>query len=192
MASYKISVFGYEIDATCHELNDEQAEILLKEQGDNQDLSHLGYDIETTLKDFYLFQDNAWGVNKPLINDSLCFALSGADGEVMKEFSLNDITNQVEIDTNAKQRKLLILPGKSKKIFLLYYEINKGELFECNFESAELPRLEDISYSTGKIQHPDGNLIFLDQLFLQSKELTCSYDNNEVSGKSSFMKVWRP
>jgi hypothetical protein len=192
MASYKISVFGYEIDATCHELNDEQAEILLKEQGDNQDLSHLGYDIETKLKDFYLFQDNAWSVNRPLINEGLHFTLSREDAEVIKQFSLNEIPNQVEIDTNAKQRKLLILPGKSKKNYLLYYEINKGELFECSFESAEPPRLEDISYSTGKIQHPDGNLIFLDQLFLQGKELTCSYDNNEVSGKSSFMKVWRP
>ena len=131
-------------------------------------------------------------VNKPLINQSLGFILSSDTGEIIKEFNLTDITNHVEIDTSSKQSKFLITPQKSKKNYLLYYEINKGMLFDCIFEASKLPQLKDISYSTGKIQHPDGYIIFLDQLFLQGGALNFSYENNEVSGKSSFMKVWNP
>ena len=194
MSIYKLSVFGYEIDATCHELDSEQAKILLEEQTNSktEDLTQLGYNIENILKKFYLFQDNIWSINKPLINQSLGFILSSDTGVIIKEFDLKDITNHVEIDTSSKQRKFLITPRKSNKNYLLYYEINKGMLFDCIFEASKLPQLKDISYSTGKIQHPDGYLIFLDQLFLQGSTLNFSYENNEVSGKSSFMKVWNP
>ena len=191
---YKITIYGYEIDATCHELNQEQAVKLFDEQRKNNkdELSHLGYGVENVLQDFYLYEQNVWGVNRPLINDGLHFTLSSSDGGVLSEFRISEIVDQVEFDTHSKQQKFLIQPVKFQKNYLLYYEINKGEICECSIGSDEPPNLKAISYSTGKIQHPDGFILFLDKLYYEGKELSCSYENNEVSGKTTFMKIWKP
>ena len=187
---YSLEVSGYEIDATCHIMSDHQAKSLVNIKGELGDLSKLGYKIEEQFDNFYLFQDNEWSVNKPLINDEIRFHIIDSNGDQVLNFKLEEITDYIEINTNVNATKYVITPNKSKKNFLLYYEVNKGSLCEYLFQCNSSLKITDFSYLIGKIQHPDGYILFLDRLFYQGQELSISYGSNDVSGKSSFMQIW--
>jgi len=190
--SYKLLIYGFELNATCHVLTDEQASKInaIKQDLPGNDLKYLGYDIEQQLDDFYLFQHEKWSVSRPLINDVLSFSLQGESGSDIIEFSLEDMTDPFDIDHNCKPEKHIITPKKSKENALLFFELNKGNVCYYQLTADTAPAPENFSYIKGKIQTPDGYYEYLDKVLYKGRELEISFDEQEVRGKSTFMDLW--
>lgn len=190
----QLIVCGFELNATCHILTIEQSHTLIGIQkvDPKNNLNSIGYNIEQILQDFYLFQNNAWSISKPLINDALSFKLVDENKKIIENFSLTQMTNILDINHNIKLEKHVILPNKSKENVLLYYEENKGEICSFNILVDEIPSSKYFSYLKGKVQTPDGYFEYIASIYYNGEELVISYDNQDVDGKTSFMKLWMP
>ncbi len=190
----QLIVSGFELNATCHILTMKQSLRLIEIQKKNPkgNLSSIGYEIEQILQGFYLFQDNAWSISKPLINDALSFRLLDENENIIENFSLKQMTNILDVNHKIKLEKYVILPNKSKENILLYYEENKGDVCSFNIISDDVPAPKEFSYMKGKMQTPDGYFEYIASVFYNEEELMISYDYQDVDGKTSFMKLWMP
>jgi hypothetical protein len=190
--SYKLLIYGFELNATCHVLTDEQASKInaIKQDLPEADLKYLGYGIEQQLDDFYLFQHEKWSVSRPLINDVLSFSLQSESGSDIIEFSLEEMTDPFDIDHNCKLEKHIITPKKSKENVLLFFELNKGNVCSYLLTADAVPIPENFSCVKGKIQTPHGYYEYVDKVLFKGKELEISFEEQEVRGKSTFMDLW--
>jgi len=192
--NFRLIVSGFELNATCHILTDEQARRAIDIQQTHPEgtLSSIGYEIEQILAGFYLFQDNIWSISRPLINNSLSFRLVDHNGKSIETFSMKEMTNRLDIDHTLKSEKRVILPNKSKQNMLLYYEENKGDVCAFKISASDIPTPKEFNYLKGKMQTPDGFFEYIAGVFYNDEELLISYDDQDVAGKTSLMKLWVP
>ena len=81
MKKYKLLVNGWELNASGHELTDEEVQKLKDIQDERKidDLSELGFELEEILDDYYSYSTNMWVIDKPMNNTSLNFVLVEVD-----------------------------------------------------------------------------------------------------------------
>jgi len=66
---------------------------------------------------------------------------------------------------------------------------NKGGLYYMEFDSEEIPKPEDFTYTTGSIETPNGDWDFIDKIFYKGEELEV-VDWLDNSGKSSTLEIF--
>ena len=75
-----------------------------------------------------------------------------------------------------------------KNVYLSIDE-NKGGIFTLSFESDEVPKATDFTYSTGSIGTPEGDWDFINQIFFKGQPLTID-DYLDNWGKTSNVEIF--
>lgn len=197
MKKYKLLVNGWELNASGHELTEEEVQKLKEIQDEREidDLSELGYELEELLDDYYAYSTNMWVIDKPMNLTGINFVLvqvdESGDESVILEFPYDQMTDHMEIDENAEYTVLNGYPFEdTQKNILLWFEENKGTVCGYNFESEEEPKPSDFSMLSGSIETPDGDWDYLDKIFFKGEELEISYEEQWTRGKALTIELW--
>jgi len=197
MKKYKLLVNGWELNASGHELTDEEVQKLkdIQDEREIDDLSELGFELEEILDDYYAYSTNMWVIDKPMNITGLNFVLvevdESGDEKVVLEFPYNEMKDHMEIDEDTELTTLNGYPfEEGQKNILLFFEENKGTVCGYNFESEEEPKSSDFSMVSGSIETPDGDWDYMDKLFFKGQELEISYDEQWTRGKALTVELW--
>lgn len=193
MAKYQLKIYGWELNASAHQLTDQEVEDIREYQDDNgyDDLSEMAWDLETVVEDYEPYSTNMWVMDKPLDNDTLMFILSDENDNEISQFGLEDMTDHYEIDENYESVDYKGYPteGEEENI-LLFLEEGKGIVYGFNFESEEVPTPKDFSIIPGTIGTPEQDWDIIDKVFFKGNELEVDYDFQGTNGKALTVQLW--
>lgn len=197
MKKYKLLVNGWELNASGHELTDEEVQRIkdIQDEREIDDLSELGNELEEILDDYYAYSTNMWVIDKPMNITGLNFVLvevdESGDEKVVLEFPYNEMKDHMEIDEDMELTTLNGYPfEEGQKNILLWFEENKGTVCGYHLESEEEPKASDFSMLYGSIETPDGDWDYMDKIFFKGQELEISYDEQWTRGKALTVELW--
>lgn len=193
MKKYQLKVYGWELNASAHSLTEQEVQDVENYQEENgyDDLSELGWELESVIEGYEPFSTNMWVITKPFFNEKLTFTITDEDGAEVTKFSLDDIMNHSDIDENLEGEVYQGYPVENKnENILLFLEENKGLVCGFNFESEEIPTSKDFSYLVGLIDTPDGDWNLVDKMFFKGIELEENFDYQDTTGKALTVQLW--
>jgi hypothetical protein len=192
MAKYKLNCYGWSLEAIGKSLTDEQVkkiEDLMKKAG-YEELWEVRYDLEELL-DIDIWDGDLFHVSKAFDNGTMYFTV---EDDMEKQVLSFDIDQTGELDENYYEENDYVgydsFPNETqpKNVYLSVDE-NKGGLYYMEFDSEEIPKPEDFTYTTGSIETPNGDWDFIDKIFYKGKELEI-VDWLDNSGKSSTLEIF--
>jgi len=199
MAKYKVEFYGWEMEAQGYSLSDEQVEQVRELMEDN------GYDelweIRSEMEDIGIDiwdEGDLFHVSKPFYNDAFWGKVFDEDGNVVLEIDYKDLGDMYDyIGDDDKIEELypyenyIALPEflDGTDNVLLVVDENKGGLFECSFESDELPKTSDFSLMGGTVETPEGNWDFISRVFFKDIELEPE-DYLDNYGKAATLEIY--
>ena len=192
MAKYKLNCYGWSLEAIGKSLTDEQVkkiEDLMKKAG-YEELWEVRYDLEELL-DIDIWDGDLFHVSKAFDNGTMYFTV---EDDMEKQVLSFDIDQTGELDENYYEENEYVgydsFPNETepRNVYLSVDE-NKGGLYYMEFDSEEIPKPEDFTYTTGSIETPNGDWDFIDKIFYKGEELEVVdwLDNN---GKSSTLEIF--
>ena len=192
MAKYKLNCYGWSLEAIGKSLTDEQVkkiEDLMKKAG-YEELWEVRYDLEKLL-DIDIWDGDLFHVSKAFDNGTMYFTV---EDDMEKQVLSFDIDQTGELDENYYEENDYVgydsFPNETepRNVYLSVDE-NKGGLYYMDFESEEIPKAEDFTYTTGSIETPNGDWDFIDKIFYKGEELEV-VDWLDNSGKSSTLEIF--
>jgi hypothetical protein len=192
MAKYKLNCYGWSLEAIGKSLTDEQVkkiEDLMKKAG-YEELWEVRYDLEELL-DIDIWDGDLFHVSKAFDNGTMYFTV---EDDMEKQVLSFDIDQTGELDENYYEENDYVgydsFPNETqpKNVYLSVDE-NKGGLYYMEFDSEEIPKPEDFTYTTGSIETPNGDWDFIDKIFYKGEELEI-VDWLDNSGKSSTLEIF--
>jgi len=192
MAKYKLNCYGWSLEAIGKSLTDEQVkkiEDLMKKAG-YEELWEVRYDLEELL-DIDIWDGELFHVSKAFDNGTMYFTV---EDDMEKQVLSFDIDQTGELDENYYEENDYVgydsFPNETepRNVYLSVDE-NKGGLYYMEFESEEIPKPEDFTYTTGSIETPNGDWDFIDKIFYKGEELEV-VDWLDNSGKSSTLEIF--
>ena len=192
MAKYKLNCYGWSLEAIGKSLTDEQVkkiEDLMKKAG-YEELWEVRYDLEELL-DIDIWDGELFHVSKAFDNGTMYFTV---EDDMEKQVLSFDIDQTGELDENYYEENNYVgydsFPNETepRNVYLSVDE-NKGGLYYMEFDSEEIPKPEDFTYTTGSIETPNGDWDFIDKIFYKGEELEV-VDWLDNSGKSSTLEIF--
>ncbi len=192
MANYKLNCYGWSLEAIGKSLTDEQVkkiEDLMKKAG-YEELWEVRYDLEELL-DIDIWDGELFHVSKAFDNGTMYFTV---EDDMEKQVLSFDIDQTGELDENYYEENDYVgydsFPNETepRNVYLSVDE-NKGGLYYMEFDSEEIPKPEDFTYTTGSIETPNGDWDFIDKIFYKGEELEV-VDWLDNSGKSSTLEIF--
>jgi hypothetical protein len=192
MAKYKLNCYGWSLEAIGKSLTDEQVkkiEDLMKKAG-YEELWEVRYDLEELL-DIDIWDGELFHVSKAFDNGTMYFTV---EDDMEKQVLSFDIDQTGELDENYYEENEYVgydaFPNETepRNVYLSVDE-NKGGLYYMEFDSEEIPKPEDFTYTTGSIETPNGDWDFIDKIFYKGEELEV-VDWLDNSGKSSTLEIF--
>ena len=192
MAKYKLNCYGWSLEAIGKSLTDEQVkkiEDLMKKAG-YEELWEVRYDLEELL-DIDIWDGELFHVSKAFDNGTMYFTV---EDDMEKQVLSFDIDQTGELDENYYEENDYVgydaFPNETepRNVYLSVDE-NKGGLYYMEFDSEEIPKPEDFTYTTGSIETPNGDWDFIDKIFYKGEELEV-VDWLDNSGKSSTLEIF--
>ncbi len=192
MAKYKLNCYGWSLEAIGKSLTDEQVkkiEDLMKKAG-YEELWEVRYDLEELL-DIDIWDGELFHVSKAFDNGTMYFTV---EDDMEKQVLSFDIDQTGELDENYYEENDYVgydsFPNETepRNVYLSVDE-NKGGLYYMEFDSEEIPKPEDFTYTTGSIETPNGDWDFIDKIFYKGEELEI-VDWLDNSGKSSTLEIF--
>ena len=192
MAKYKLICYGWSLEAIGKSLTDEQVkkiEDLMKKAG-YEELWEVRYDLEELL-DIDIWDGELFHVSKAFDNGTMYFTV---EDDMEKQVLSFDIDQTGELDENYYEENDYVgydsFPNETepRNVYLSVDE-NKGGLYYMEFDSEEIPKPEDFTYTTGSIETPNGDWDFIDKIFYKGEELEV-VDWLDNSGKSSTLEIF--
>lgn len=192
MAKYKLNCYGWSLEAIGKSLTDEQVkkiEDLIKKAG-YEELWEVRYDLEELL-DIDIWDGDLFHVSKAFDNGTMYFTV---EDDMEKQVLSFDIDQTGELDENYYEENDYVgydsFPNETepRNVYLSVDE-NKGGLYYMEFDSEEIPKPEDFTYTTGSIETPNGDWDFIDKIFYKGEELEV-VDWLDNSGKSSTLEIF--
>jgi hypothetical protein len=192
MAKYKLNCYGWSLEAIGKSLTDEQVkkiEDLMKKAG-YEELWEVRYDLEELL-DIDIWDGELFHVSKSFDNGTMYFTV---EDDMEKQVLSFDIDQTGELDENYYEENNYVgydsFPNETepRNVYLSVDE-NKGGLYYMEFDSEEIPKPEDFTYTTGSIETPNGDWDFIDKIFYKGEELEV-VDWLDNSGKSSTLEIF--
>ena len=121
------------------------------------------------------------------------FEIIDENGDKVLEFGVGDVADLYEtiedFDEKFEYRGYNAFPeGEVKNVYLSIDE-NKGGIHTLSFESDEVPKATDFTYSTGSIGTPEGDWDFINQIFFKGQPLTID-DYLDNWGKTSNVEIF--
>lgn len=197
MAKYKVEFYGWEMEAQGYSLSDEQVEQVSELMEDN------GYDelweIRSEMEDIGIDiwdEGDLFHISKPFYNDTFCGRVFDEDGNVVLEIDYKDLGDMYdyigddEVEEKYPYENYIALPEflKTDNVLLVVDE-NKGGLFECSFESDELPKTSHFSLMGGFVETPEGDWDFISRVFFKDIELEPE-DYLDNYGKAATLEIY--
>jgi len=192
MAKYKLNCYGWSLESIGKSLTDEQVkkiEDLMKKAG-YEELWEVRYDLEELL-DIDIWDGDLFHVSKAFDNGTMYFTV---EDDMEKQVLSFDIDQTGELDENYYEENDYVgydsFPNETepRNVYLSVDE-NKGGLYYMEFESEDIPKPEDFTYTTGSIDTPNGDWDFIDKIFYKGEELEV-VDWLDNSGKSSTLEIF--
>ena len=192
MAKYKLNCYGWSLEAIGKSLTDEQVkkiEDLMKKAG-YEELWEVRYDLEELL-DIDIWDGELFHVSKAFDNGTMYFTV---EDDMEKQVLSFDIDQTGELDENYYEENEYVgydsfpKEDEPRNVYLSVDE-NKGGLYYMEFDSEEIPKPEDFTYTTGSIETPNGDWDFIDKIFYKGEELEI-VDWLDNSGKSSTLEIF--
>ena len=192
MAKYKLNCYGWSLEAIGKSLTDEQVkkiEDLMKKAG-YEELWEVRYDLEELLE-IDIWDGDLFHVSKAFDNGTMYFTV---EDDMEKQVLSFDIDQTGELDENYYEENDYVghdsFPNETepRNVYLSVDE-NKGGLYYMEFDSEEIPKPEDFTYTTGSIETPNGDWDFIDKIFYKGEELEIT-DWLDNSGKSSTLEIF--
>lgn len=192
MSKYKLNCYGWSLEAIGKSLTDEQVkkiEDLMKKAG-YEELWEVRYDLEELL-DIDIWDGELFHVSKAFDNGTMYFTV---EDDMEKQVLSFDIDQTGELDENYYEENDYVgydsFPNETepRNVYLSVDE-NKGGLYYMEFDSEEIPKPEDFTYTTGSIETPNGDWDFIDKIFYKGEELEV-VDWLDNSGKSSTLEIF--
>jgi len=192
MAKYKLNCYGWSLEAIGKSLTDEQVkkiEDLMKKAG-YEELWEVRYDLEELL-DIDIWDGELFHVSKAFDNGTMYFTV---EDDMEKQVLSFDIDQTGELDENYYEENDYVgydsFPNETepRNVYLSVDE-NKGGLYYMEFDSEEIPKPEDFTYTTVSIETPNGDWDFIDKIFYKGEELEV-VDWLDNSGKSSTLEIF--
>lgn len=192
MAKYKLNCYGWSLEAIGKSLTDEQVkkiEDLMKKAG-YEELWEVRYDLEELL-DIDIWDGELFHLSKAFDNGTMYFTV---EDDMEKQVLSFDIDQTGELDENYYEENDYVgydsFPNETepRNVYLSVDE-NKGGLYYMEFDSEEIPKPEDFTYTTGSIETPNGDWDFIDKIFYKGEELEI-VDWLDNSGKSSTLEIF--
>ena len=192
MAKYKLNCYGWSLEAIGKSLTDEQVkkiEDLMKKAG-YEELWEVRYDLEELLG-IDIWDGDLFHVSKAFDNGTMYFTV---EDDMEKQVLSFDIDQTGELDENYYEENEYVgydaFPNETepRNVYLSVDE-NKGGLYYMEFDSEEIPKPEDFTYTTGSIETPNGDWDFIDKIFYKGEELEV-VDWLDNSGKSSTLEIF--
>ena len=195
MKKYTLVIGGWELNASGHQLTNEEVVKLRNHMSENgiDDLSSMGFDIEEVL-DYEVFNTNMWVMIRPLWNDTLHFMVFKSDDMETRvlEFEEKEMSDHYEVDEDADCGDTFNgypIEGGEENI-ILFLEENKGWVCDFEFESDEVPTAKDFSMVGGCIETPNGDWDFIDKMYFKGKELQMNFNYQQTRGIGLTIKLW--
>jgi hypothetical protein len=182
---YTLNTYGWSGEFIGKTLSKEQTKQieLLKEDRGVDELWEIRFDIDDEM-DFDIWDGDILHLNKPLDNGITHFELMDEKGEIILTFDIEDIKIYGE-----DHEPYEIYPTESNDVFFTLDE-NKGGIHTYEFESGEVPSIEDFNYTRTTIDTPDGFWEIVDGILFKETPLE-TYDHLDSVGKSSTVEIFK-
>jgi len=196
---YTVEFYGWEMEAQGYSLDDmqvEQVRDLMEENGVDElwevrsEMEDIGIDVWD--------EGDLFHISKPFYNDSFWGQVKDEEGNVVLEIDykdLGDMYDHIGDDDDIEElypyENYIALPEflDNTDNVLLIVDENKGGLFECSFESDEVPTSKDFSLQGGTIETPDGDWDFISRVFFKDQELEAE-DYLDNRGKAATVEIY--
>lgn len=192
---YTVEFYGWEMEAMGFSLTDEQVEkvdILMRDKN-AEELWEVRWDMEEFID---IYDPDLFHKSAPFYNGTLWAQVKDEDGNVVLEFEEKDRGDEYEnvgdVDEIYTYESYLASPhyrNDGVKNVLLIVDESKGGLFECEFESDEVPTAKDFSFMGGTVDTPEGEWDFISRIFFKDQLLE-PVDWLDSRGKAATVELY--
>lgn len=189
MAKYKIILSGWEIEASAHSISQQDYEKIISYKEDNGiDTFHEMMDeFENLVEGYYRYDGNIFTVSRPFhYDDNTFFKVLDENDEEVLSFTLGEINHDYDKFDDLGIESYNADPEFSEHEYIIFAcDENKGQIFGCDFESEDIPKIEDFDYSTTCIGTPEGEYDVLEDIYFKDQKLEKDFNYCDTRGKSS-------
>lgn len=192
MGKYKLNCYGWSFEAVGKSLTDEQVSVILdtmKEQ-EAESVSQIRFDLEELLG-IDIWDGELFHLSQAFDNNTMHFVVEDEQGEEVLKFEINemsDLPDEYYEDNEILDYSAFPKEDGPKNVYLSVDE-NKGGIYQMEFESEELPKPEDFTYTRGCIGTPNGDWDFIDKIRFKGNELEI-LDWLDNSGKATTLEIF--
>lgn len=194
MAKYKLILSGWEIEASAHSITEEEHSKILayKEENDIEDLHQMYDELENLVDGYYRYDGNIFTVTRPFhYDDNTYFLVMDENDQEVLSFTLGEINHDSDKFEDLEIESYNADPQFSEhKIIIFACDESKGQLFGCEFESDELPKIEDFEYTTTYINTPDGEMDLIEDIYFKDQKMEKDFNYCDTRGKSSETSIF--
>lgn len=189
MAKYKLIISGWELEASAHSITQDEYEEILssKEENGYETFHDMMDELEYILEDYFRWDGNIFSVSFPFLyeNDTYFSVLDENGGKVLS-FKLVDINHDSEKFESVEREEYDSDPETCGHDYVIFArDSSKGQIYCCEFESDEVPKIEDFDYLDNYINTPEGEMEILEEIYFKGQKLEKNFDESDTSGKSS-------
>lgn len=188
---YTLNTYGWSAEFVGKSLSVEQLSLindLLDEKGVD-DISEIRFDLDD-LDNFDIWDGDILHMTKALDNDTMLFQVLDEDEKVVLEFGIEDLVNLGDIneDIYNDQKFYDVFPTENSSVYFSVDEF-KGGIFSYEFESDELPKIEQFNYLRTSIDTPNGEWDIIDKIYHNGEELEI-LDYLDNTGKAATIELF--
>lgn len=188
---YTLNTYGWSAEFVGKSLSVEQLSLindLLDEKGVD-DISEIRFDLDD-LDNFDIWDGDILHMTKALDNDTMLFQVLDEDEKVVLEFGIEDLVNLGDIneDIYNDQKFYDVFPTENSSVYFSVDEF-KGGIFSYEFESDELPKIEQFNYLKTSIDTPNGEWDIIDKIYHNGEELEI-LDYLDNTGKAATIELF--
>jgi hypothetical protein len=193
MAEYRLSLYGWEIEASAHRITRSELEkiVVFMKTSEITNLTNASTEIESILDGYTTNNTNFWSVSRPIaIPGHTHLTLNEKVGIEIFSINLEDIQLFQDLNIPDAYSAIPKRPVGSEAILFSAIE-NKGTVCAYHFESSTVPTLRDFKYSVNYIHTPKAKFRIIDRIQFKGTELLPNFDETETVEKSSLLEIYQ-
>jgi hypothetical protein len=192
---YTLNCYGWQMEAIGKSLTDEQVSKIKEFMNENgyENLWEARFELDQLL-DIDIWDGELFHLSKAFDNGGMNFVIEDEEGKDVLKFDIQDMLALDEVIddyyTHNRLEEYNAFPNENgNNNVLLMVDENKGGLYYMNFESDDVPTVEDFTFMTGSIVTPEGDYDYIDKIFFKTVELEIE-DYLDNSGKASTVELF--
>lgn len=188
---YRVRIYGREVVSSAYSLTDDEVDTIYDYMDDMgiDDINVIGDGIGDVIGSDLTNRD-IWSVSKPLeYEKKTTITVENSDGVEVLNFDISDIEDVDDIYNDSNNFDCF--PTDLNENILVTFDEKKGFIHDHRFNSKEIPKVSDFTYTVSYINTPESELDFVQELQYQGIGLTPLYDEKWVRRVSYEMELHR-